>query len=340
MQPEDSDQGSASSRDSLSRLVKLAATPDEPSAEATARAYEAALRSWLGTATPIQKHRSRGMQWAAVAAIVLVLVAMGFWLGRPYGTAAPPSVAQIVNAQGITDMSSVEAAKVMAGSPVPVLAGTTLRTQQGMLALQVGEVLSVRVNQHTELRLDEPDDMTLIQGSVYVDTGGVNAATTLRVHTPAGDVRHLGTQFQIVVNGADTRISVREGRVLLESPTMREEVGSGELLHVDSAGGLSREEIPAFGPNWQWVANIAHPMNIENRPLIEFLTWMAREQGWTLRFASPDDEQLAQSIRLHGSLATLQSQEMLERISLITGVAMESQEGVLIVGGNTSGDAQ
>jgi hypothetical protein len=59
-----------------------------------------------------------------------------------------------------------------------------------------------------------------------------------------------------------------------------------------------------------------------------------------LRFASPDDEQLAQSIRLHGSLATLQSQEMLERISLITGVAMESQEGVLIVGGNTSGDAQ
>jgi ferric-dicitrate binding protein FerR (iron transport regulator) len=346
MQPTEPAENSAPNPDSLSRLMKLAGTPEAPSAEATARAREAALRSWLqGTQQQQQRARRPRMWWSlAAAALVLVLVGVTMWQQAPYRHVIAQPAAQIVSAQGVGYVASEQGVQLIARPSVPIFAGARLRTDDGMLALQVGEVLSLRLNQHTELIVKEADDITLLRGSVYVDTGGVNAATKLRVRTPAGQVRHLGTQFQVAVNDGDTRITVREGRVLLESQSTREEVTAGERLLVDASGARSREAVSTFGADWQWVADIGKPMDIENRPLIEFLAWMVREQGWQLRFMSPGDEQLAQSIRLHGSLAALDSREMIERISIerismITGVALDAHEGVLIVGSKLNGGA-
>ena len=89
--------------------------------------------------------------------------------------------------------------------------------------------------------------------------------------------------------------------------------------------------LTTFGADWEWAANVAPALEIENRPLAEFLAWLVREQGWQLRYASMRCRQ-AREIRLHGALDGLDSAAMIERVSLVTGVALEIRDGVLWVG--------
>ena len=77
---------------------------------------------------------------------------------------------------------------------------------------------------------------------------------------------------------------------------------------------------------------MASPIDIDNRPLIEFLNWIAREHGWQLRYASADDERAVQAIRLHGSVEGATPLDTLRRVSLVTGLSMQVENGILLVG--------
>ena len=114
----------------------------------------------------------------------------------------------------------------------------------------------------------------------------------LRIETPAGAVRHVGTQFQVQRDRRHDRVRVREGRVLLTraagAPT---DIAAGDELRVSGASIEWRRGLPSFGADWEWPAGIAPALEIENRPLAEFLAWMAREHGWQVRYA---DETLQQ----------------------------------------------
>jgi ferric-dicitrate binding protein FerR (iron transport regulator) len=174
--------------------------------------------------------------------------------------------------------------------------------------------------------------VTLLDGSVYVDSGGVNALAALRISTPAGSVRHLGTQFQVTVDGVLTRIRVREGRVALDGPLPRE-VAAGEKLEVRGANAELTRAQSSHGEAWEWTAQIAPTFDIENRLLAEFLAWIAREHGWQLRYADAGAQARAQDVRLHGSLEGLDADGMIERVALITGTRLALSDGALIIGG-------
>jgi len=191
----------------------------------------------------------------------------------------------------------------------------------------------MRLGYDTRLRFDGRDQVTLLQGSLYVDSGGLGIGPPLTIHTPAGEVRHIGTQFQIRVSGNATDIRVREGRVALQrGGVVARTIAAGDALEVRGSEERWQHGLPSFGAEWEWSASLAPPLAIEDRPLAEFLAWMAREHGWQLHF---DDEALqrqAQGIHLHGSLEGLDADAMLERVALVTGVPLDLDEGVLWVG--------
>jgi hypothetical protein len=220
------------------------------------------------------------------------------------------------------------------GVPMPgaaVIEGVEFETRTGRIALSFG-ALSLRMDRDTRIRLDEADRVTLLEGNVYVDSGGVNAVSALRIATPAGDVRHVGTQFLVGVTGPVTRVQVREGRVTLGSAQGAvRDVAAGEKLEVGPATVLTRAQAP-FGAEWEWAAQTAPVFDIENRPLAEFLAWIAREHGWQLRYADSGLQTQAQIVRLHGSLVELGAEAMIERVSLITGWPMTLADGVLTIG--------
>jgi ferric-dicitrate binding protein FerR (iron transport regulator) len=320
---------------SVERLIKLAGERDVPSPEGTERARRAAHETWMrtvGQGRPLGTRRTMRMVVGLAMAASLAALALYTSIHRP---AAGPTVlvARIATLDGAATLRE-NVGETAARTALPVHAGDTLVTGTGRVALTFGDSLSLRVDRHTRLRFDSREQITLLQGALYVDSGGVNTVPALRIETPAGEVRHVGTQFQVRVGHEVTQLRVREGRVLLMravgEPT---EIATGDELQVRGADLHWQHGLPSFGPDWEWSAEVAPPLEIENRPLAEFLAWMTREHGWQLRHADAALQQRTHEIRLHGSLDQLDAAAMVERVSLVTGVELHAQDGVLWVGG-------
>jgi hypothetical protein len=313
---------------SIETLVRLAGGRDAPSAQACERARAAAFASWQEGLRAAQASRSpkrRVVWWSAAAG----LFALAGGLAMYRLATSPQLVARVAAVNGDVMIDSANIGVPIAGAPV--LPGDAFETRSGRLALAIG-ALSLRLDRNTRLRIDEQDRVTLVEGKVYVDSGGVNALTALRVATPAGDVRHIGTQFQVGVANGVTRVQVREGRVTLQPARgAAHEVAAGEALKVDDTIELTSAHAP-FGAAWEWATQTAPAFDIESRPLGEFLTWIAREHGWQVIYRDAALQSSAQAVRLHGSLDGLDSAAMIERVSLITGIPMSLREGALTVG--------
>jgi ferric-dicitrate binding protein FerR (iron transport regulator) len=320
---------------SIERLMKLAGERDMPSPEGMERARQAARQTWsrmVERRTSTAPRRTLKAVWGLAIAAGFACVALYTSLDRPI-TAAPVLVARIATLDGGATLLEATG-ETQVRPAMPIHSGTTLATNDGRVALTFGDSLSLRVDRRTRLRFDSREQVTLLEGALYVDSGGVNALPALRIETPAGVVRHVGTQFQVSVSGDTTQVRVREGRVLLTSATgAQSDIATGDELQVNRDGLKWRRGLPSFGPAWEWSASIASPLEIENRPLAEFLAWMIREHGWQLRYGDETLQQRTYEIRLHGSLDRLDAAAMLERVALVTGVPLRAQEGVLWVGG-------
>ena len=277
------------------------------------------------------RSRVRTMLGFALAAGIAA-IAVFAWTER-HQPAAPVLVARIATLTGGASLRE-DRGEIIARVALPIHSGTTLSTSEGRVALTFGDSLSLRIDRQTRLRFDSRNQVTLLEGALYVDSGGVNAVPALRIETPAGVVRHVGTQFQVQVTGNTTRVRVREGRVLLErasgAPT---DIAAGDELRVAGDELRWQHGLPSFGAEWEWSAGIAPALEIENRPLAEFLAWTAREHGWQIQYTDETLQHRTLDIRLHGSLYELDSAAMLERVALVTGVNLQAREGVLWVGG-------
>jgi ferric-dicitrate binding protein FerR (iron transport regulator) len=319
----------------IERLIKLAGERDMPTPQGMERARLAAQESWarmLGERAPAPRRSRIGSMLGLAVAAGFAALAMFTWTQRT-APAAPELVARISTLTGDASLRK-DRDEVVARVALPVHSGTTLSTSEGRVALTFGDSLSLRIDRQTRLRFDGRYQVTLLEGALYVDSGGINAVPALRIETPAGVVRHVGTQFQVQVTGNTTRVRVREGRVLLErasgAPT---DIAAGDELRVTGHELRWQRSLPSFGAEWEWSAGIAPALAIENRPLAEFLAWMAREHGWQIQYADETLQHRTLDVRLHGSLEQLDSAAMLERVAMVTGVNLAAREGVLWVGG-------
>jgi ferric-dicitrate binding protein FerR (iron transport regulator) len=320
---------------SIGRLIKLAGERDMPTPEGTERARLAAHESWsrmlLERAPAPRRRGAKAMLGFAMAAGVAALALLS-WNQRSTPQ-VPQVVARIATLTGGASLRQ-DRGESIASVSAPIYSGSTLATSEGRVALTFGDSLSLRIDRQTRLRFDGRNQVTLLEGALYVDSGGVNTVPALRIETPAGVVRHVGTQFQVQVTGGTTRVRVREGRVLLErasgAPT---DIAAGDELRIAGDDLRWQRGLPSFGADWEWSAAIAPALEIENRPLAEFLTWIAREHGWQVQYTDETLQHRTLDIRLHGSLDQLDSAAMLERVALVTGVSLAAREGVLWVGG-------
>jgi len=317
---------------SIETLIRLAGGRDAPSPEGTERARAAAEQAWrhmLAQPAPARPRRWLAPLALALAAGVAALVLFG---GRQAAQLPPELVAQVALIDGVA-MLQRDDERSAAAAAMPLYSGSTLEAMRGRIAVVVGGALSLRLDQGARVRFEGRERVTLLQGSLYVDSGGVNLATPLRIDTPAGEVRHVGTQYQLNVAGDSTRVRVREGRVMLErGGNSQLDLASGDEIVIRDGQARWRHDLPSHGPDWEWVSSVAPMFEIENRPLAEFLSWLVREHGWQLRYATEELQQQALEIRLHGSFAGLDADAMLERITLVTGVPLAVRAGVLWVG--------
>ncbi len=318
---------------SIERLIRFAGERELPSVEATERARRAAQEAWLRTLER-PPARSRRYLWVPLAcAMAIGALVLAYWPGKRQSVDAPVVVGEVVTLQGDSSLEGADGARALVRNAT-VLSGATLLTGEGRLALAIPGGLSVRIDRHARLRFDDREHLVLVEGALYVDSGGLNAGPPLSIRTPAGEVDHVGTQFQVSVAGQTTRVRVREGRVALraDAGARQQFVAAGDALEVHGTEQRWQHGLASYGDDWEWVTTLVAPLGIEDRPLAEFLGWLAREHGWQLRYGNDAIQQRTHEIRLHGSFEGLDTQAMLDRVALVTGVPLAAREGSLWVG--------
>lgn len=252
---------------------------------------------------------------AAVLALVFRLTTTPSSLGLPGG----PTIATVERVDGM--LALAPGAGLHAGRWIET--GGTSRA-----ALRLASGASVRLDTATRARLLSSTVVELTAGAIYLDTGASSAG--LEVRTPLGTAHDIGTQFEVRLREASLQVRVRSGLVELQHGGGLTPAAAGTAVTL--TGGVATV-IPAapHGAVWEWAAALAPAFEIEGRPLAAFLDHLAREQGWTLRYADAALSRTASTIVLHGSVNGLPPREALAVVLATSGLAHRFQDGDLFV---------
>src|SRR6185503_19108028 len=226
-------------------------------------------------------------RWLAAAGLLAaasVISVFAFWGPIRKPAPVPVLVAHIDHTTG-SPLTFTAGNAVMSGSTVP--------TSSGTLAMTLSSGVHLRLDASSTARVDSATDVTLERGAVYVDSADAHptqsGASPLSVHTPAGLVRDIGTQFEVRLSDAGMRIRVRDGQVRVTYANGVDALaGTGEELFTTAGGSdrsINRRSVAVTGSEWEWAERAAPPFAVEGKTLGALLDWVSHEGAWTVTFA-------------------------------------------------------
>jgi ferric-dicitrate binding protein FerR (iron transport regulator) len=324
--------GDQAANDALEQVFRHASVRARPP-QAAEQAVRAALHSEWSAMTGRRKRRRLVFSLAAAASVVLA-VAIATLLPRGPAAVVPSvTLATVEVATGVVllhTQDEAEPSRLPASTTLHSGARISTRADSGM-AVRWADGSSVRLDQNSAVQLTASGDIQLLAGRLYVDTqDSIDAAETFVVLTPAGKVRHLGTQYMTALDNAGTTISVRQGRVRIDGPAALAEAGAGEQLRVDPAGSSTRRVIPVYGDLWQWTQAVAPAFSSDGRTVADFLDWVSHESGRSIRYASPEASRMAQQVQLRGQI-DMEPMRALAVVLPTSDLFFEVDEGALVI---------
>lgn len=300
---------------------------------ATESAWRASLEETPAQA-PAFVHRRFGTKWK-VAAAASVLLLVGATVVGVLGYNDHPAAGALVATVERSETPGIELRQLLrADAPMP--SGAELRVSarldaRGDALLKLAGGGNLRVASGS--LFDIPDDHTvrLQRGELYVDIPpGARDSAPFVVLTDAGQFRHLGTQFGVAIVGSQTRLRVREGSVLWHGASGDQTVDAGTEVLMDTRE-ISRRTIPTAGRDWAWAEALAPEIEIENRPLHEFLEWFSRETGRKLELADVAARHDVDTILMHGNVRGLSAMQALAAVMASTTLHYELPAGAIRV---------
>jgi ferric-dicitrate binding protein FerR (iron transport regulator) len=322
-------------KDPIERLLKLAGSRPQPDAERKAEFKRTLHTEWHRVTAPPSRVHTLG--WTAgivaAAAAVLVMVWLPFWDSSPQ--VLPSTVlGRIVRSEGVVRSLSMSDASAP-GHPVTV--GDQIRpdtlidtTGGGRVAVSLDDGISLRIDVGSRIAIVRERVVRLDQGAVYLDSR-VDKSRPVVVQTQNGDVRDIGTQFDVRIDNSTLRVRVREGEVIVDRRGSAISARAGESLRIDPQGRYERAAVPVFGPEWDWTAAIAPQFQLEGSTVQQFLDWVGREQGWRWRFVDADTARRAARIVTHGSVEGYTPEEALAIVLPTCGLSFVRNQDEVIV---------
>lgn len=322
----------------IEQVLKSAGPRPRPPVEVERAVRKRLHAEWL--AMVAGKRRDRRRQTAFALAAGILVAAIGIWFAAPRLTEPPDVIATLAVAEGEMRVKSgwIPVWRQVVDSQ-PLLKGQTLETgPAGRGALTLPGGISVRLDSRSLLTITSAEHLTLDRGALYVDAGpAVSPASRLDVMTPSGSVRHIGTQYEVRLMGKDVRLRVREGRIEWRARTGDiERSQTGEQLTIAGDGTVERRAIPRYGESWDWIAATAPVIDIEGLPLGRFLSWVGRELGREIAYASPHTASDVVGIVVHGSISGLTPTQALDAVLATTRLRAVIADGRIVVGSEDS----
>lgn len=292
---------------------------------AYARMREAVAAEWREAVRPPSR---RPLFWSAIAASLVIASVFAVGLLHPF-TKLP-----VIGVVARTGSGPLISPRALLLPDQQREAGSPFRTGDVLLArgpalVELAGGGTLRMAGGARVKALAPGQIMLEAGEVYVDLPPeVPSASGFLVRTPLGSVEHLGTQFDVAI-GRDLRIRVREGSVRLRRGATTETAAAGTELVVPPTGPTTVLPISTHGSEWSWIEALEPDYIIENRSLIEFLQWAARETGRRLSFGDDRARETAERTHLHGSITGMPAFQALQTILATTSLRYDL-EGDLI----------
>lgn len=304
--------GNKTETDALALLIRAGGRREAPPDEAYQQVLAATQSAW-------QRKVRRRTYWrvanAIAASVAVAAILIGVATLRSPGPALPVQVAvsDVIRGSVMVHEDGSAQATAIGGAGAAVMSGSRIRTGRDSGAgLLVGDGLSLRLDESTEIAFETDSRVRLLAGAVYVDTGpGADPGSTLDIATAAGVFRHVGTQFEVRRLGDVHRLRVREGLVTLQGPSEELETVAGGEIALRPDGSFRRALVSAHDPDWRWVHALAPAPYVEDQSLAELLSWVSRETGRVIRFSDPALAVAAAQTTLHGSRQRLLPMEAL-----------------------------
>ncbi len=321
------------SDDELERVLKAAGKRERAPADIEREVRERLRQEWREI---VAERHSRRRRWSgfAIAASVLV-AAFGFWLAASWpGASAGPVATMAVALADVRFTSGWLQGWQPATAGQSINAGESLETgRNGRAAISLPGIASARLDHDTRIRLVSAELLVIERGALYVDAGvELPGDSRLAVETPSGVVHHVGTQYEVRLDGSDVRLRVREGRVVWRSNSGAVERGhAGEQLMIAADGAVRRQQASLYGESWDWIASTTPAIDIEGQPLAEFLSWAGRELGREVVFATPEVARETAKIVVHGSIDGLTPAQALVAVLATTSVRGTLDGGRIVV---------
>jgi ferric-dicitrate binding protein FerR (iron transport regulator) len=301
------------------------------SPEALARIRRATEAEWR-----VQTGGSPRRLWipraaAAAVAVLALAAAWQLWVRSP-GVAEGEPMAQLARAEGagVVELRSLWRDTTI-GVGGELRSGRDFEARGGSL-LKLHGGGNVRVAPNSRFEVLSANSVRLDRGEMYVDIPpGAHADASFVAVTGAGEFRHLGTQFAIAVVNGTTRLRVREGQVQWRAPDGDSTLPAGTEVLIDRHMNVTRGAVESVGQHWSWTETMAPEIDIDNRPLGEFLAWFARETGRKLVYADDGTQQQIDSIRMHGSVRGLTPMQALKAVMSSTSLRFDLPAGAIRV---------
>jgi ferric-dicitrate binding protein FerR (iron transport regulator) len=292
-------------RDSVGALILAVGRRSVPPREDYERVLSASRAAWQGAVR--QRVRRR---WTYALAAVVAFVVFGAGVLRQIDGPHPAVVAATlttIDGAVFAGSAAGEEWRWLSESGVPLTSGTRLRTDpSGRAALRLRPDTSLRMAGSTDLLLQPGNRVELLEGRIYLDTSSTHSGT-VEIVTRFGTLRDVGTQFEVLATGTTLRVRTREGAVTLTRGGSEAvlQCAVSEELRIDSSGNIERGRIASYDAEWSWAESLTEPPKGPELPLRQFLDWVARETGRSLRYDSPVTEARVNKVVLHGTTPDL-----------------------------------
>ncbi len=299
----DADPRSDEGRESRGEAALARALRSAPIAEeALARMRSAVASEWRTAHGARRPPHSVNRLRYSVAASIAVAVLSAWWLidrdasGQILGVVrSEGAVGLVAHRRLFGDSTLAHGAELRTGPRITAIATTDVSLMDGgTLIIRQGSVFTA----------SPPHVIVLESGSIYVDFDPAARHGDLVVRTPLGELRHVGTQFDVTVRAGEERIAVREGLVRVTGHTSTD-ISAGRAIVIDATGIRSTDTVQPYDREWGWVEAAMATPAIEGQTAAAFLHWLSRTTGKRLVWADDESRRLAERTTLHGSIESL-----------------------------------
>ncbi|MGH8195547.1 MAG: FecR domain-containing protein [Woeseiaceae bacterium] len=322
------DAPNSQSDDPIARLMNLAGPRDAVPADVEQRVHDQVRKVWRSSV--VQRRTVRWSVPIAVAASVIIAVGLNH---RTPDVAPPAALKPIATIARINGSPDLAASRMAVGDPV--YAGDTISTgsSQG-ISLTMTRDMSLRLAAGTTVTIDSIDKVALATGRIYADSGqAIYRDRHITIVTDAGSATDLGTQFAVGYLQGEMSVAVREGTVDVFDQSESYTAESGDMLKLRPDSDVVFERISKYDDSWDWAVALAPAFDINNRSLLDFLNWAARETGKELEFANHDVRTAVMGTVLRGSVSGFTPSEALKSVLETTKFDYQIDPQRIAIGG-------